>query len=299
VSTLARIQADFLAAAIDASQASRAPAVRGGRMPPAERLAIYRRNLHANWRGALADTFPVVARLVGESFFAEAARRYALAHPSSSGDLHRFGAGFPDFAGAYPHARDLPYLRDVARLEWAWHESFHAGDAPPMDLAALARVPGDRHGDIRFTLHPAARLVDSEHPILAIWEANQPERDGTPGRFEGADTVIVHRPALDVQVGLLERVDWRFLRALELGDPLEAAAQRAGYEDAAELGLSLQRFRGGRVSARFPAPPRPPPRRSRTRPRASRCWPSASRASTPRWAATSSRSARSAPSAWR
>jgi hypothetical protein len=251
---LAELQAGFLAAAIDPAKLDRAPAIRAGALAPAERLAIYRRNLHANWRAALADTYPVVARLVGDAFFTEAARRYALAHPSTSGDLHRFGAAFADFAGAYPHARDLPYLRDVARLEWAWHEAFHAAEAPPIDLAALARVPQDRHGDIRFTLHPATRLVDSGHPILAIWEANQDGRDGTPERFEGADTVIVHRPALDVQVGLLERVDWRFLRALELGDPLEAAAQRAGYEDAAELGLSLQRFIAARVIAAFTAP---------------------------------------------
>lgn len=254
MSALAELQARFLEAAADPACEARAPGIRAGKLGAAARLAIYRRNLHANWRAALADTFPVVARLVGDAFFGEAARRYALAHPSRSGDLHEFGEAFPDFLGAYPYARDLPYLRDVARLEWAWQAAFHAAEPPPIDLAALARVPEERHGEIRFSLHPAARLVDSEHPVLAIWEANQPERDGTPGRLEGADTVIVHRPALDVQLGLLERADWRFLRALELGDPLEAAATRAGYEDAAELGASLQRFVAGRVIAAFEAP---------------------------------------------
>ena len=72
--------------------------------------------------------------------------------------------------------------------------------------------------------------------------------------LEGADTVIVHRPALDVQVGLLERADWRFLRSLELGEALEGAAQHAGYGDAAELGAALQRFVAARVIAAFAAP---------------------------------------------
>lgn len=254
MTALGPLQAGFLDAVVDPALESRAPAIRGGRLAPAERLAIYRNNLHSNWRAALADTFPVVARLVGDGFFGEAARRYALAYPSRSGDLHAFGADFAAFLGAYPYARDLPYLRDVARLEWSWHEAFHAADAEPIDLAALARIPEDRHGDIRFALHPTVRLVDSEFPILAIWEANQPERDGTPGRLEGADAVIVHRPALDVQLGLLERVDWRFLRAIELGDALEAAAERAGYGDAEELGMALRRFVAARVIASYVAP---------------------------------------------
>jgi hypothetical protein len=254
VTMLARLQADFLDAVVDPAQEARAPRFRAGRLTAAARLAIYRNNLHSNWRAALADTFPVVARLVGDAFFGEAARRYALAHPSRSGDLHAFGADFADFLGAYPHARDLPYLRDVARLEWSWHESFHAAEAEPIDLAALARIPEARHGDIRFALHPTVRLVDSEFPILSIWEANQPERDATPARLEGAEAVIVHRPALDVQAALLERVDWRFLRAIELGDALEAAAERAGYGDAEELGQALQRFVAARVIAAFSAP---------------------------------------------
>ena len=239
---------------MDASREASAPAIRAGGLAAAERLAVYRRSLHANWRAALADTFPVVARLVGEAFFAEASRRYALAHPSPSGDLNHFGRAFPGFLATYPYARDLPYLRDVARLEWAWHESFHAPDAPPIDLDALARIPEARQGGIRFTLHPSSRLVDSTFPVLAIWEANQPERDGTPERLEGADAVLVHRPGLDVQLGLLERPDWRFLRALELGDGLEAAAGRAGYADAQELGAALRGFVAARVIAAFAAP---------------------------------------------
>ena len=126
---LARLQADFLDAVVDPANAGRAPALRAGRIGSAERLAVYRHNLHSNWRAALADTHPVVERLVGPAFFGEAARRYAIAHPSASGDLNRFGAGFARFLGAYEHARDLPYLADVARLEWAWHECFHAADA--------------------------------------------------------------------------------------------------------------------------------------------------------------------------
>ena len=253
MSALAKLQADFLDAVVDAANAGRAPALRSGRIGSAERLAVYRHNLHSNWRGALADTHPVVERLVGPAFFGEAARRYALAHPSASGDLNRFGAGFAAFLGAYEHARDLPYLADVARLEWAWHECFHAADAPALDLAALASVPPERHGEIRFALHPALRLVESAHPILAIWEANQPGRDGTPDRLEGADRVLVHRPQLDVEVTRLDPQAFAFLGAIDAGLSFEAAAERAAFDDPACLLGALQRFAGSRAIVGFVA----------------------------------------------
>ncbi|APV49816.1 hypothetical protein BWI17_09065 [Betaproteobacteria bacterium GR16-43] len=254
MASLARLQADFLAAVVDAANADRAPAIRAGSLGAAQRLAVYRRNLHANWRAALEDTHPVVARLVGGAFFGEAARLYALAHPSPSGDLNRFGEHFGAFLAEYPHAQDVPYLADVARLEWAWHACFHAATAMPLDFAALGAVPAERHGEIRFSLHPAARLVESVHPILAIWEANQPERDGTPDRFEGPDRVLVHRPDLDVEMQILDAPAFAFLRAVRDGQTFEAAAASAGFEDAQALGATLQRFVASRVIVAFAAP---------------------------------------------
>ena len=254
MATLARLQADFLDAVVDAANASRAPAIRGGALDAAQRLAVYRRNLHANWRAALEDTHPVVARLVGGAFFGEAARLYALAHASASGDLNRFGEHFAAFLAGYPHARDLPYLADVARVEWAWHACFHAAPADALDLSALGAVPAERHGEIHFLLHPAVRLVESAHPILAIWAANQPDRDGTPDRFTGPDRVLVHRPDLDVEMHLLDAPDFAFLRAVHEGHAFEAAATLAGFEDAQALGATLQRFVASRVIVAFAAP---------------------------------------------
>src|SRR5262249_36772420 len=93
--------------------------------PLDDRLSVYRRNVLANQHDALAATYPVVRRLVGDAFFRESATRYALAHPSDSGDLHRFGAHLAAFLAAYAPARELSYLPDVARLEWAVARSFH------------------------------------------------------------------------------------------------------------------------------------------------------------------------------
>jgi hypothetical protein len=171
----------------------------------------------ANLHDALAAAYPVVRRLVGEAFFHEVAERFTQAHPSHSGDLHRFGAGLAPFLETYPPARELAYLPDVARLEWEVAQAFHAADARRLDVRALDAVSEAERELIRFRLQPAARLVASPHPILAIWEANQPGRDGTPERSVGSDRVLVYREGFTVRARALPALDWRFLESIARG----------------------------------------------------------------------------------
>jgi hypothetical protein len=245
MSALGRLQREFLAEVFGEDVAARPG------------LAAYRRNVLANLHGALASTYPVVRRLVGDAFFREAAKRFARAHPSTSGDLNLYGSRFAAFLAAYPFARELPYLPDVARLEWACHESFHAAEAPCLDAAALAGVPPQLQGEIRFRIHPAVRLVASPHPVVSIWEANQPERDGTP-EAEGAEHVIVRREGLTVRLDRASQPEWRLVEALSRGDTLEAALDAAAPDGAADfLAPLLARLAADNVICGFSAPEGP------------------------------------------
>ncbi|HUL95809.1 MAG TPA: DNA-binding domain-containing protein [Usitatibacter sp.] len=239
MSTLARTQREFVAALY-----SEAPCEPG--------IEAYRRNMLANLGNALGATYPVVKRLVGDAFFNEAARRYVRAEPSRSGDLNEYGGGFASFLAAYPYARELEYLPDVARLEWACHESYHAAGAVPFDAAALAAVAPESYEGLRFVLHPALRLVASPHAVVEIWEANQPQRDGTPSRTEGPDHAVVSRAGELVHVRLASPVEWKFLSALARGATLGEAAQALGEAHAqAFLAAGLARLVGEGAIAGF------------------------------------------------
>jgi hypothetical protein len=216
------------------------------------RLALYRRNVAANLHDALAATYPVVRRLVGDAFFREAAAQFARAHPSRSGDLHRYGAELGGFLEAYPHARGLPYLPDVARLEWACAEAFHAADPRGFDFAALAAVSEGARGAVRLTLQPAARLMRSAHPIAAIWNANQPGEDGTPSRTAGEDRVLVHREGFVVRTRSLAPADWDFLAAIARGATLGEMAADGAL--AADLERRLVEWTAAGVIDGFSAP---------------------------------------------
>jgi hypothetical protein len=242
MSGLAHLQRDFIGVLFD-----------GG--PVDARMEIYRRGVLANLRGALAAAYPVVLRLVGADFFGEAARRYALAVPSTSGDLGEYGASFGDFLERYPHASSLAYLADVARVEWALHESHRAPEAPACDFAALAAVAPERQGAIRFHLHPAVRLLASPHAIVAIWEANQPGRDGTPARMEGPDHVLVRRVGPAASPVALDAREWTFLQSIHRGASLDEAGA-ALDDDAGEiLAAALARLAAEGVATGFDVPP--------------------------------------------
>jgi hypothetical protein len=233
---LARLQAQFADAVTGGDGQALVPHLAGDVAGGQRGLAVYRDAILANRRDALLAAFPVVARLVGEGFFGEAARRHGAASPPGCADLNRYGASFASFLATYPPAAPLPWLADVARLEWAWQESLMAADEPSLDFAALALVPESAHPGLRFRLHPSVRLVRSAWPVLAIWEANQPDRDGTPEREEGADDVLAWREAQRVRLALLAAPEAAFVADLARGRTLdEAFGGGAGRDCAAML----------------------------------------------------------------
>ena len=104
-------------------------------LAPEARLEIYRHHVLTTLTSALEATFPVVCRLVDRRFFAYAADRYLRAHPPTGPCLFEYGDSFPDFLAAFPPCRDLAYLPDVARLEWAMNAALHAADVDAIDPA--------------------------------------------------------------------------------------------------------------------------------------------------------------------
>ncbi|MEO7743722.1 MAG: DNA-binding domain-containing protein [Usitatibacter sp.] len=238
MSALAALQRDFIEVLYAAD-------------PPADpRLAIHHGNARANWRGALAAAYPTVRRLVGSAFFDAACDGYARAYPSRSGDLATFGGDLAPFLAGYAPAAALDYLPDVARLDRAVHESFHAADAEALDLAALARVREEDYGGLRLTLHPAARLLESAHPVVAIWEANLPDRDGTPDRTVGADRVLVMRHGFEPRPRALPASEWDVLALLATGTCLGEVCDALG-DRAALLQDILARHAAEGVLCRF------------------------------------------------
>ena len=199
-----------------------------------ERLRPYRETTLGALAGALAAIHPVCERLVGAEPFRELARRCARERPSRSADLNDYGE-LADFIAGFEPARALPYLADVARLEWALHRARHASLAPPLEPARLRE-------DSRIALAPGTALLASPWPVDRIWETNQPDFTGdTEVRLDaGAVQLIVAREPQGARLSPLEAAEFAVLGGLASGLSLERAAG-AWTGSAGSLGAFLAR----------------------------------------------------------
>jgi len=213
------------------------------------RLEIYRNNVFSNYRNALCDSYPVILRLLGAPLFQHAADTYIRSHPSVSGDLAEYGGDFADFLAGFEACAELLYLPDVARLEWAWDQAFHAADQPPPEPplhSRLQAMPPEQYPALCFKLHPSCRLLASAYPILKIWQVNQADYSGDQAvdLGEGGVRLLVSRSAdFTVAIMPLAAGDYAFLQAIIRERNLEEALETGLAADSEfNLGVAMEKF---------------------------------------------------------
>lgn len=201
---------------------------------PATRLAIYRNNVMVSLLGVLADSFPVTRALVGEDFFHAMGQCFVRQSPPRSAVMAEYGVGFADFVAAFEPARSLPYLPDVARLEWLRLRALHAADAPPLDQGRLAAVlaSGADLAAARLVLHPSFALLHSAYAVVSLWAAHQNAGDLSAVDLARAEAAWVLRPDLSVSVIPVDAAAGAFAAAVLDDQPLGAAAEAAVRADA-------------------------------------------------------------------
>lgn len=209
---------------------------------PTLRFNVYRNNVLVSLIEALATTFPVTQELVGVQFFRAFARLYVRQSPPVSRILFEYGRDFPDFVAGFAPAGDLPYLADVARLEYSRVEAFHAADSGTIGADAFSRLleTPDRLMDLRVRLHPACRIVCSSHAVVSIWAAHQGQMPLESVALEQPEDALVFRPAHEARVLALPPGGAAFLGALADRRTLGEAATVAGDEAGFDLAVNLR-----------------------------------------------------------
>ena len=238
--------ADFASALLDPERAPPAFVAGPHGKAASKRYAVYRNNVTVSLIDALAATFPATMRITGVDFFRAMARFHVRATPPTSPLLFEYGRDFPAFIERYEHARSMPWLADVARLERAWLDAYHAADAEPLLPSALASIPPEQLADTVFVPHPATRIERSTYSAVTIFAANR--ADGPVDRIDAsaAEDALVTRPSLEVMIRRLPPGGAVFLSRLIAGEPLGTAAATA-FAEASDFNLPSNL--GGMIAA--------------------------------------------------
>lgn len=226
--TLADRQREFAMALLDPALPAPAGLVGPGGEPSAKRFAVYRNNVVVGLIEALQASFPATQQIVGPEFFGAMAQAFVVSEPPTSPVLLHYGSNFPDFIERFEPAGCVPYLSDVARIERAWTEAYHAHEAEPLEASVLAAMPRDCLSDMFLAVHPSVRVVSSAFPALTIWRMNI--ADGVPAPVDlssAGEDVLVSRPMADVEVRSVPPGGLAFINALIRGNSVAEATKSA------------------------------------------------------------------------
>lgn len=194
--------------------------------PGAERLAVYAGGYVARIRHALTEAYGAIRHVAGERAFTELARGYAERHPSHDYNLSLAGRHLPEFLAGWPLTSTLPFLPDLARLEWLVRQAFHAFEEPPFDPRRFAQLPLEDWGRARLAFQPSVGLAASAWPILDIWAARtQPRSAVDIDLVNHPQRVLVFRQQLEVRCELLDERQHAVLAGLLAGRPLGAVCE--------------------------------------------------------------------------
>jgi hypothetical protein len=228
VASLPELQAGFRQALLGGDERRIATEVVPDGPSASARIAVYRHHVLTSLTESLASTFPVVCRLVDRRFFGWLADCYIREHPPTAPCLFEYGADFPIFVARFPACATLPWLGDVACLEWAMNLAFHAPDMKPTGPERLAATRPEELGLLVVELDASVTYVESAWPIDAIWRANQPGAEpmgvdvaSGPVRLE------IRRRGDDVVSRALPASSFALRRALAEHAPLERALEAA------------------------------------------------------------------------
>ncbi|WP_380053297.1 DUF2063 domain-containing protein [Falsihalocynthiibacter sp. SS001] len=240
-------QSEFITALLDPDQA-----VPSGLRSPddstaGKRFSVYRNNVAVSLTEALTQAFPILTRIVGEEFFNALAGVFLREHPPQSPLMMFYGSRMPSFLETFEPVAHLPYLADVARLELALRQSYHAADTTPIAPETLQNMPPDMLMKSQVSFAPTVHILQSRWPLHAIYLANT--RPDAPAVTPGAQDVIVTRPDFDPQVSLLPRGGAAFISSLQNGARFSEAFDTAGATQGFDLSQVLGiLFSGGAIT---------------------------------------------------
>ena len=222
-------QSDFVRAILDPDVAAPEGLVTPKGEPAEKRFNVYRNNVAVSLTEALEATFPLLVKSLGEDFFKAMASAFLRSHPPDSPLLMLYGDKMPGFLESFQPVQKYPYLADLARLELALVQSYHAADSLSVDPDSFGSIPPEQLMESTLSLAPSVHLIRSSWPIYQLWLFNT--SPDAPKPQPAAEDIVVVRAEFDPIPRLLPSGGGAFIDALLRGESLNGAAEHAANDD--------------------------------------------------------------------
>lgn len=181
-----------------------------------ERLQAHRSNVAGAHFNALAQAYPVTREVLGASYWQQLLATEISSFAAAELDLHAYGDFVRDLLRAAqrcrPELADLPYLADLATLEWSVHVARFAPDDPVFDWNAFATLSNEQQASATLQASAALKLLRSDFPVDAIWHAHQQVEDSYSEHETNLEFCVHRLSRFDVSVSRLSHNSANLLR---------------------------------------------------------------------------------------
>jgi predicted ribosome-associated RNA-binding protein Tma20 len=210
-----------------------------------ELIDIYRNNIFHNLTSSLQNIYKTTEKIVGEKYFKHLALEYIKQHPSESGNLEDYGEYFPTHLKEIDIIKkQLPYLPDIAKIDWLYHFSYQQKDTKPLAAEQLTSLKEEDYFKLKFKLHPAIFFYKSAYPIWQIWQLNNCTDNSLRVNFnDGSENIIIMRQGIKTLIEPIDQAEYVFLQEIQNGKTLYAIFRLLDKENLnSNIGDMLKKF---------------------------------------------------------
>lgn len=200
------------------------------------RFSIYRNNVWSSLTQQLADTFEVVHRLVGESFFKGLAYRFITHHFPTSAVMSSWGEQFAEFIQHDAYCDCIPYLSEIAELEWSRVKVYHAQDEiilRPEQVQNFLIQHQQQLMQCQIRFQAACQVLMNRYNTVEIWYLHQEYKESLNDirlkealaqlPINNSSAALIWRNHLQIEVWAIELHFSKFFSELAQGQTISQA----------------------------------------------------------------------------
>lgn len=180
----------------------------------------------------LKTHYPMTMALLGEDCFETFCCLYISDYPSTDPELEKYGAYFPAFLSKQETLNHVPYVIDIATVEWICHTLPMLEPSTFSFNQVLSHLDEQDYDKLYIELNPSAQLFASPYPLLRLITYCKSPTDQPFEMTQEPCQLLLIKTKEGVSFFALDDAEYTFLEALIEESPLKQALSHALAKDA-------------------------------------------------------------------
>jgi hypothetical protein len=217
--------------------------VPAGTLPSAEEaLSAHENGYYARLTEVLGETFEACWFVTGDELFFQLSKDYIKEHPSKTYNLSDYGNHFAEFAQK-KLADEIPFIKDLAKFEWIFKNTFHSKQHQALDPQELAVI--QTNPDQKIIFGESVSLFQSNYSVYGIWEQRQgnntEDSDQSEDPFEEKpEQLLIYKQDNQIFVKTVSIGEFKILQALQEGQTFSTIVDLFTEENSSDLIAAFQ-----------------------------------------------------------